>query len=129
MRRATVLTSRPAHPLLSRRVLALAAILAFFLQSLAVQTHIHPAGPHLLVPSAAAAGQPLPAGPLKSPDLDQGSCRLCQEMAHAGAYLTPVISFLPVALAFAAEPLFLERTQNPRAAPAFGWRSRGPPRH
>lgn len=108
--------------------MALAALLALFLQSLAVQSHIHPVARHILTPATSADHLPLP-GPLKSPDFDQSSCRLCQEIAHAGAYLTPTAILLPVALAYAAAPLRQESVALVRAAPAFSWQSRGPPAH
>lgn len=126
MKRPAVRTARLPAPALNRRLLAVLAVLAFFLQSLAVQTHIHAASPNPTHQVVAAAGTPLP-GPLSSPDLDQGSCRLCQEMAHSGAYITPAVSLLPAVLIYAAEIYRPERAARPRPAPAFGWQSRGPP--
>jgi hypothetical protein len=111
---------------LNRRLLAMLAVLAFFLQSLAVQTHVHPARLGLPTTVAVASGSSLP-GPLTSPDLDQGGCRLCQEMAHAGAYITPLVALPVVVQVLAAELLGPVSTSQPRAAPAFAWRSRGPP--
>lgn len=108
------------------RWVTLAAILAFFLQNLAIQTHIHPADLPV-VAKVAATQTPVPA-PLKAQDpIDQ--CRLCQELVHAGAYVAPSAVAVPVSqilvlAAFAAMP-------RPSAAlvPAFAWRSRAPPRH
>jgi hypothetical protein len=99
------------------------ALLAFLLQSLAVQTHIHQP---LLPVMGQAASQPAPA-PLKSQDpVDQ--CRLCQELVHAGAFITPSANVVPadlifVAAVFAALPAFADA-----AARAFAWQSRAPPR-
>ncbi|MBN9590391.1 MAG: hypothetical protein BGN85_08530 [Alphaproteobacteria bacterium 64-11] len=126
MRRPAVRIDRLAIPPLNRRLLALLALLAFFLQGLAVQTHIHPASLNLPTTVAAASGPSLP-GPLTGPDLDQGSCRLCQEMAHAGAYLAPVAALLPAILVFALEPPAFELADRPAPAPAFAWQIRGPP--
>jgi hypothetical protein len=111
---------------LRRRWLAVLAVLALYLQSLAVQTHIHPARLSLPTTVAAASGSSLP-GPLTNPDLDQGGCRLCQELAHAGAYITPLMALPAIILVQAAELLGPTPAGQPRAAPAFAWQSRGPP--
>ena len=112
--------SRPAP---ARKWLGVLALLAFFLQSLVVQTHIHQPPPSA---AAKATDQHLPA-PLKTQDpIDQ--CRLCQELVHAGHFVTPsalvsVASPAFVAAIFAALP-----AQPERFATAFAWRSRAPPR-
>jgi hypothetical protein len=109
----------------ARRWLTLAAILAFFLQNLAVQTHIHLADLPILA-NVAAAQTPVPA-PLKAQDpIDQ--CRLCQEMVHAGAVVAPSAIAIPasqilVLAAFVALP-----RSSAALAPAFAWQSRAPPR-
>ena len=128
MLRNTVRAASPAIPPLNRRLLALAALLAFFLQSLAVQTHVHPANTNLDIAGTVAAAAPSVPGPLTNSDLDRGSCRLCQEMAHAGAYITPVAALLPAILVFALEAPGFELADRPAPAPAFAWQSRGPPR-
>jgi hypothetical protein len=107
------------------RWVTLAAILAFFLQNLAIQTHIHPADIPVLV-KAAATQTPVPA-PLKAQDpIDQ--CRLCQELVHAGAFVAPSAVAIPasqilVLAAFATLPW-----PSAAVAPGFAWRSRAPPR-
>ena len=103
------------------------ALLAFFLQSLAVQTHIH-------APLQTAGGQAVAApgragqAPLKTQDpIDQ--CRLCQELVHAGIFVAPVCRLRRSPdLTFAAAvsppcPAF-----TPSSATAFAWQSRAPPR-
>jgi hypothetical protein len=99
------------------------ALLAFFLQGLAIQTHIH----QLIQPTAAkTTSLPAPA-PLKNQDpLDQ--CRLCQELVHAGTFVTPpavaVLAGLSfVTAVFAALPAFAGASARP-----FAWQSRAPPR-
>ncbi len=109
-----------------RQYVTLFALLAFFLQSFAVQSHIHP----LNTPAAVAAAVntiPAPAKPLDP--LDLGSCRLCQELIHAGAFVAPSAFAIPAsqsaaAVAFAALPLLAGIL-----APAFAWQSRAPPHH
>jgi hypothetical protein len=99
------------------------ALLAFFLQGLAVQTHIHQ-----LVQPAVVKTSSLPApAPLQNQDpLDQ--CRLCQELVHAGTFVTPpavaVLAGLSFVTAdFAALPAFAGASAKP-----FAWQSRAPPR-
>ena len=123
----TAQTARLAAPPLSRRIVTLAALFVFVLHGLVVQTHVHPADPQLSGHMAAATAQTIPA-PL-NPSQDRGNCRLCQEMAHAGAYITPVIILPPATLVFAAAALQPDPTARPWFAPLFGWQSRAPPRH
>jgi hypothetical protein len=106
-----------------RRLITLFALLAFFIQSFALQTHIHS------VPLASAttvAHTPAPA-PLKNQDpVDQ--CRLCQELVHSGVYVSPSVTVIAtslniVAAIFAALPSFAADPVR-----AFSWQSRAPPR-
>ncbi|MBA2587482.1 MAG: hypothetical protein H0U98_02550 [Alphaproteobacteria bacterium] len=104
------------------------ALLAFFLQGLAVQSHIHaPLQP--LAVKAASLPEPAPLkAPLKSQDpIDQ--CRLCQEMAHAGIFVAPSASAIAISLTHAAAVFAALPDFTPRSATGFGWQSRAPPRH
>lgn len=110
----------------ARQYVTLFALLAFLLQGFAVQSHIHPLDKPLAV---AAAVNNIPA-PVKSIDpVDLGSCRLCQELAHAGAFVAPSALAVPAsqhaaAAVFTALPLLIGVL-----APAFAWQSRAPPRY
>lgn len=107
-----------------KRWVTLAALLAFFLQTLLVQTHIHPLD---MAPVAkVVASHTVPAAPSKSQDpVDQ--CPLCQELVHAGTFITPTAALLAAPLAqVQAIPLLL-LPPRARTAPAFAWRSRAPP--
>jgi len=121
---------RPGHAISrsspARKWVGIFALLAFFLQSLAVQTHIHQQLP-LTVAKTASQGTSAPA-PAKNQDpIDQ--CRLCQELAYAGHFIAPC------ALAAFASPAFVVAifaalpAQPDRSTTAFAWRSRAPPRH
>jgi hypothetical protein len=105
----------------AKRWVTIFALLAFFLQGLAVQTHLHQ-----LMQPVAANSLPAPA-PLKTQDpIDH--CRLCQELVHAGAFVTPPAAVLVADLTFvtaifAALPAFAGAS-----ARAFAWQSRAPPR-
>jgi len=102
------------------------ALMAFFLQGLAVQSHVH--APLQTV----AANQSSQASPLKAPlkaqdPIDQ--CRLCQEVAHAGIFLAPAASAALISLAYAAAEFSALPGHTPSSARAFAWQSRAPPRH
>lgn len=110
----------------SRRYITLFALLAFFLQSFAVQSHIHPLDKPA---SVATAINNIPAPVKKIDPVDLGSCRLCQEIIHAGAFIAPSAFSVPAsqsaaAIVFAALPLLAGVL-----APAFAWQSRAPPHH
>lgn len=111
-----------SKPTSHQRWVTVLALLAFFLQGLVVQTHIHE-----LTPVAKTATQPTPAkSPLKSQDpVDQ--CRLCQELVHAGAFITPSAATSPVSLSFVVASTSLLLAIAPPPATAFAWRSRAPP--
>lgn len=117
------LFSRPAP---ARRWITALALLAFFLQSLTLQTHVHqPFQP------AVAKATTLDLGsskvPLKSQDpVDQ--CRLCQELVNAGAFIAPTVVSGAVDLSFAAASLAAATASMAIPAPAFAWQSRAPPR-
>jgi hypothetical protein len=105
--------------------MALFALVAFFLQSLAVQTHIHPAE-QPVVAKIVAAHHPAPA-PLKSQDpIDQ--CRLCQELVHAGAFVTPSTTAVAASQAFVLAAFVVLPPATAGPATAFAWQSRAPPR-
>lgn len=125
MTRSVYAVSRPlAAP---HKWLAVFALLSFFLQSLAVQTHIH----EQLLPTAtkigAHQGTSAPA-PAKNQDpMDQ--CRLCQELVHAGTFVTPSVATAPALLTFIAAIFVALLSAPDRSTTAFAWHSRAPPRH
>ena len=107
----------------TRRWMTVFALLALFLQGLAVQTHIHQ-----LIQPVVVKTSSLPAPvPLQNQDpLDQ--CRLCQELVHSGTFVTPspiavLTSLSFVTAIFAALPAFAGASAKP-----FAWQSRAPPR-
>ena len=99
------------------------ALLAFFLQSLVIQTHVH----QLFQPAAVKV---LDGGthraPPKPDPVDQ--CRLCQELVHAGSFVAPSATASPLSLTTVAIGLsqYLALVADP--APAQAWQSRAPPR-
>lgn len=117
---ASLALKRPA----AQRYVTLFALLAFFLQSFALQSHVHPLDQ---ASSIAAAINNVPAPVKKIDPVDLGSCRLCQEIAHAGAFVAPSAFVAPAsqntaAIVFTALPLLAGLL-----APAFAWQSRAPP--
>jgi len=111
-------------PNATRKWVAALALLAFFLQSLAIQTHVHQS----LQADAKAVSQHLPGSqPLKGQDpVDQ--CRLCQELIHAGNFVTPSAVVALASLNFAAATFAALAPSSERSAKAFAWHSRAPPR-
>jgi hypothetical protein len=102
-----------------------AAILAFTFQCILVQSHVH--GPHAAPSSDHAvkiSAPHLPAGPDND---DPANCPLCQEMLHAGVYVTPapILLSLPFAITTIAvpAPVLLLRL----FAPSHAWQGRAPP--
>ena len=107
----------------ARRWVTALALLAFFFQNLAVQTHIHQS----LQPEAAKVQTDgSHKAPLKLDPIDQ--CRLCQELVHAGTFLAPSAAINLLSLTFATVSIarFLVFAAGP--ATAFAWQSRAPPR-
>jgi hypothetical protein len=107
----------------ARRWVTAFALLAFFLQGLAVQTHVHPS-PQPEAVKVQTGGTH--KAPLKLDPMDQ--CRLCQELFHAGAYIAPSVTASPLSLTFVAAgfTVLLAFAAGPEAA--FSWQSRAPPR-
>ena len=68
----------------ARRWITALALLAFFLQGLTLQTHVHQP---LLPVAAKLQTDSAPKAPLKLDPMDQ--CRLCQELVHAGTFINP----------------------------------------
>jgi len=113
---------------MARRAVTLFALLALFLQSFALQTHIHRMAPLRPASSAQAMKVPVQA-PLKGQDpLDQAGCRLCQEFAHSGAFIGPATVSLWTGLVFVMAALVITPAAIAAAAPPFAWQSRAPPR-
>lgn len=109
----------------TRRFITLFALLAFFLQGLAVQTHLH----QYTMPAAGlVAVDNIPAPPKSIDPVDPGSCRVCQELAHAGVFVAPAGSALLASLSFVAAGLAPRPFAAGTFVPAFAWQSRAPPR-
>ncbi len=95
-------------------------LLAFALQAFVTQTHLH-----------AQAFQPAPRASLQASSPGDGealACPLCQAVAAAGVFLTPVATVaLPPAVSAALlshAPAQAGRAVGPAG---FAWRSRAPP--
>ena len=121
MRRQVYSIPRQAH---AKRWVTALALLAFLLQSLAVQTHFHP----VLEPAGikAATHVPTPAPSRNQAPIDQ--CRLCQELVHAGVFVTPSASSALAGPALTAAVFTLLASAPITLAAPFAWQSRAPPR-
>jgi hypothetical protein len=109
----------------ARLAITLVALLAFALQTLVLQTHIHgvPLAGTVGVSLAVEKGQQ-PAPPANDP----ANCPICQEMLHAGAFVAPGAATLQIAtLASVIDFLFVEIFATAQTR-SHGWKSRAPPR-
>jgi hypothetical protein len=113
-----------SKPIPQQRWVTLFALLAFFLQGLAVQTHIHDRTP--VARMAIALPAPAKAPPKSQDPVDQ--CRLCQEFMHAGVFITPSTTALSVDLNYVAAVFAAQSGAIAAPATTFAWQSRAPPR-
>ena len=108
------------------RLVKLFALLAFLLQGLVVQTHIHgvplTVADHIL--KASAPSQPAPNDPY-----DPANCPLCQEILHAGVFVAPapVLLAIPSGVVTFAPDFLIATLIGQTSYPS--WQSRAPPRH
>lgn len=107
------------------RWITVLAVLAFFLQNLAVQTHIHEPAP--VAKTTTALSIPFKAPLQRQDPIDQ--CRLCQELVHAGTFITPSIAPVPADLTYVTAVFVATVGATAAFATAFAWQSRAPPRH
>lgn len=105
------------------RWVTILTLLAFLLQGLAIQTHIHQPGPLSAVETQTGDA---PKAPIKLDPVDH--CRLCQELVHAGNFVAPSAAVAPASLIFVAAIFIALPAPPDRTATAFAWQSRGPPR-
>ena len=123
MARAPAKIMTATRPLLSRFAM-LFMLVAFAVQGLAVQTHIHgdplTALDHVTHVSA-------PVTPASQDPYDPANCPLCQELLHAGVYVTPAVTDFAIilnAVAFAPAFALLPHAATERQ---HSWQSRAPP--
>ena len=118
-----------ARPGSARFALALVAGLAFFVQSFITQTHVHaaPVAGKATVSVAIHDGvvqkkrDPYPANE------DPANCPLCQEVAHAGQYVSPAFALLVQPSERIAHVVPIPPTHATEFILSHAWRSRAPP--
>jgi hypothetical protein len=107
---------------LARFALTLLALLAFTLQSVVTQIHVH----GTTASTAASTDSGKPAKPL--PGDDQANCSICQAILHAGHFTAPVAAVLPLpSFASFAISLSVRVASSPQSS-SHDWQSRAPPR-
>ncbi len=106
------------------RFAVLLTALAFLLQCLVTQMHIHgaPLGDAVKV----SAIQSQAPGKAPADDHSQRDCPFCQAIAHAGAFLTPTASPLVLSTAATCAAVFLT-VRSAAVSAAHSWQSRAPP--
>jgi hypothetical protein len=98
------------------------ALLAFFLQSLTLQSHFHP----LVQPVKVAAAHAPASAPVRNQEpVDQ--CRLCQELMHSGVFVVPAVSSALASLALTITVFIALPSALVSLTRAFAWQSRAPP--
>lgn len=121
---------RPANAGGWRLIVAAFALMAFALQSYATQTHIHGAfvSSDVVKISKQVAGKTPNEPRDKYPaNDDPANCPICQEIMHAGQYVTPsAIVFALPAETIAVIPISLDAPLIVKAV-SHGWRGRAPP--
>ena len=102
-------------------------LLAILWQSFVTQTHIHAEPGMYAVAIADSAGKPAQLKAGQAPSDLPATCPICQEIAHAGSYLSPtIVAFQPPI------PVGLWRYVAPSLAATLhqrshAWQSRAPP--
>ena len=110
----------------ARLAITLVALLAFALQTLVLQTHIHGA------PLVGTAGVTLAVEKGQSPDKlppanDPANCPICQELLHAGAFVAPTAATFQVATIATVIDFVFAQIFATTQTYAHGWKSRAPP--
>ncbi len=112
---------------MARFALAFLLLTTFTVQSFVTQTHMHVGN------FAVTAGVVVETGkaPGKTSPLDNEStnCLFCQEMLHAGQFITPAAAAILLPMEFVS--IVPVRVEHPIFADAasHGWQSRAPPQH
>ena len=107
----------------TRKWLAVFALLSFFLQGLAVQTHVHQQFP----PSIAKTVDAGTSAPVPKDQNPMDQCRLCQELVHAGNFVAPSSAVAVASLSFVAAIFAALVSPKTLSATTFTWQSRAPP--
>lgn len=132
----TIPTGRENSVSRSRLAVTIVALLAFFLQSYLVQTHIHiwrSAGPHggEIIVFDSLGGFMVPDNPPKGhgkhPVDDQDHCPFCQAMAVSGSFSSPPLILLPLPAALRAYALRIVPLAVQTRFPSYNWQGRAPP--
>ena len=111
-----------------RLAITFAVLLAFVLQTLVLQTHIH--GTARV--DSAAASHVLEKGVGQQPDKfppadDPANCPICQEMLHAGAFVAPAAATLQLATIVSVIDFVFVEIFAATKPQTHGWKSRAPP--
>jgi len=111
-----------------RFAIVFAMLLAILWQSFVTQTHVHANPGAYATAISDSAGAPTRLKTGEAPSDLPTTCPICQEVAHAGSYLSPAAVALQPPV-----PVDLWRTLTPTLSPTLrqrshAWQSRAPPR-
>jgi hypothetical protein len=112
-----------------RMIVAPLVLLAFLLQIIAVQTHIH-----FPLPEAPVLGHTIASAPAaalhsakKSGDTGTAHCPWCQVVLASGNYLSPAALLVALPAAAGFPDLIIQPAPIAASATSHAWRSRAPP--
>jgi len=110
-----------------RFAIAIAMLLAILWQSFIIQTHVHAASGGYATAIADSAGAPTRLKAGEAPSELPATCPICQEVAHAGSYLSPAAVALQPPIAVYLSPTFTQSLAPTRRQRSHLWQSRAPP--
>jgi hypothetical protein len=118
-----------ARPGSVRFALTLVAMLGFFVQNFIAQTHIHAiakAGTATTLVLGIVTDQDGKRNPFPGSH-DPANCPTCQQLAHSGAYVTPVVARLQLPSQSATQAEGFVPVHSDDFIVSHAWRSRAPP--
>ena len=113
-----------------RLAITFLALLAFTFQTLVVQTHIHgaarvgAASTQLALDGTASHDQSPDKFP---PSDDPANCPICQELLHAGAFVTPTAAALQISTVVMSVDIVVVEIAAIERTFSHSWKSRAPP--
>jgi hypothetical protein len=113
-----------------RLAITFATLLAFIFQTLIVQTHIHVASPVGAKASPFSIEKSLEPGQKSDkfpPADDPANCPICQELLHAGTFVTPALTALLVSTVVTVVHMVVAEIATTEVVYSHGWKSRAPP--
>ena len=110
-----------------RLAIASAMLLTILWQSFVIQTHVHAAAGGYATAIADSAGTPTRLKAGEAPSDLPATCPICQEVAHAGSYLSPAAVALQPPVAVHLSRTVMRSPATTLRQRSHVWQSRAPP--